>query len=577
MKRFSKYKILLLLIILLGAFLRFYNLDWGDQNFFHPDERNIAIATSNINFIRGDYNPDFFAYGSFPIYMIYIVSKGDFETSLLFGRLLSAIFSTISLYLIYLITKNLLFSILLKDGESIKKTNKIETYSLLAVALAAFSPGLIQFAHFTTFESFLTFEYLLFTFLALKLLNKPSFLNYVFIAVIMGLSVGTKIVSLFLVGVFLVIHFFVILKGRTNDTNKLKFIIKFPFKFLNNKFFSAVLLSILIFVLTNPFIFLDYQNFRNSLNYESSVARGTLPVFYTQQFLETIPFVYQVLYVFPSLISWPLTIFSLFALFYLIIYCLRYGLRYIFKNESKTKLPIIVFTLIGLGYTAFHLTMYVKWSRYMVPSIPFLIIAFVIVLVNLSYKRHKMIRLISKSTLFVVSIFAIIQGLTFFTIYLKPDPRLEAATWLKDDAENSDTFAGEVYDIGMTAFNGAVGNHRITEYDYYNLDDGINDQAELESLNKLMDESEYVIVPAERIYPTRVRLKDEFPNGYRHYEQLFEGELGFVKVAEFTRTTYLEDLFDISFYSGGIFMPLNYDETFRVFDQPTVTIFKKNT
>jgi hypothetical protein len=557
--------------------MRFYNLDWGEQNFFHPDERNIGIAVTNINFARGDYNPDFFAYGSFPIYMIYMVSKGDFDTSLLFGRLLSASFSTISLYLIYLITKNLLFSIILKDGESIQKTNRIEFYAILAVALAAFSPGLIQFAHFTTFESFLTFEYLLFTVLALKLLNKPTFLNYLLIALIMGLAVGTKIVSLFLVAIFLMIHFFVVLKGRTSDTRKLKFVITFPFKFFNNKFISAGLLSILIFVLTNPFIFLDYVNFRNSLNYESSVARGTLPVFYTQQFLETIPFVYQFLYVFPSLISWPLTIISFFSLFYLIIYCLRYGLRFIFKNQSRNKLPIIVFTLVGLGYTLFHLTMFVKWSRYMVPSLPFLIIAFVLVLVNLSFKRNKLLRLFSKSTILVISVFAMIQGLNFFTIYLKPDPRLVAGEWIKNNSDDTDTYAGEVYDMGMTAFNGTVGNYRITEYDYYNLDDGINDQAELEALNDLMEKSEFVIIPAERIYPTRVRLKDTYPNGYQHYKQLFEGELGFVKVAEFTRTTYLEDLLNVRFYSGGLFMPLNYDETFRVFDQPTVTIFKKST
>ena len=535
------------------------------------------MAITNIDIARGDYNPDFFAYGSFPIYMIYIVSKGDFTTSLLFGRLLSAVFSTISLYLIYLITRNLLFSILLKDGQSIQKTNKIEIYSILSVALAAFSPGLIQFAHFTTFESFLTFEYLLFTLLALKLLNKPTFLNYIFIALIMGLAVGTKIISLFLVGIFLMIHFFIILKSRKKETNKLKFILKLPFKFFNNKLISAGLLSILIFILTNPFIFLDYQNFRGSLDYESSVARGTLPVFYTQQFLETIPFVYQFLYVFPSIISWPLTIFSLLSLLYLIIYCFKYGLKYIFQNQSKNKLPIIVFTLVGLGYTLFHLTMYVKWSRYMVPSIPFLIIAFVLVLVNLSYKRHKLIRLLSKSTLIVASVFAIVQGLNFFTIYLKPDPRLEAAQWMRENTNDGDSFAGEVYDIGMTAFNGAVGNQRITEYDYYNLDDGVNDQSELNSLNQLMEESEYVIVPAERIYPTRARLSETYPNGYQHYAQLFDGELGFVKVAEFTRTTYLEDLLNVRFYSGGLFMPLNYDETFRVFDQPTVSIFKKTS
>lgn len=556
--------------------MRFYNLNWGENNFFHPDERNIGIATANINIEQGDYNPDFFAYGSFPIYMIYAFSEGNFNDSLLFGRFLSAVFSTISLILVYSITKKLLISIILKDGQLLRKSKKIELYAILAVALSVFSPGLIQFAHFTTFESFLTFEYLLFTYLGIELITKPRFINYVLLALVIGLSVGTKIVSLYLVGIFLMIHLLVILKNRNIYTNKSKFIINFPFEFFNYRLIVAIFVSIIVFILTNPFIFLDYQGFRNSLDYESSVARGTLSVFYTEQFLETIPGIYQFFYVFPSLLSWPLTILSTFSFLFLIIYCFKHGLIFIIRNQNKIKLPVIIFSAVGLGYTLFHLTMFVKWSRYMVPSIPFLIIAFVIVLAHLSFKRYKVMRTIAKSTLLVVSTFSIIQGLNFFTIYLKPDPRLEAAEWLKNNSTETDTFTGEVYDMGMTAFNGSLGNHRITEVNYYNLDDDVNDSAELNSLEKLLNESEFIIVPAERIYPTRARLMDHYPNGYKHYKNLFEGESGYIKVAEFTRTTYLEDMLNVRFYSGGIFIPLNYDETFRVFDQPTVSIFKKS-
>ena len=59
---------LLLFIIITGASLRFYNLNWDQGNFFHPDERNIAAAVSRLSFFD-QLNPKFFAYGSFPIYL----------------------------------------------------------------------------------------------------------------------------------------------------------------------------------------------------------------------------------------------------------------------------------------------------------------------------------------------------------------------------------------------------------------------------------------------------------------------------------------------------------------------------
>ncbi len=573
--KLSIYQIVLIAIIAVGAILRFYNLDWGEGNFFHPDERNIGIAVANIDPSNRDYNPNFFAYGSFPIYMIYYFSKGNFELSILSGRFLSAFFSTISLLLIYSISKQLLVSILARGRGTITQTRNIEKFALLTTAVAATSPALIQFAHFTTFESFLTFEYLLFAYFGIKLIHRPNFVNYSILGAIVGLAVGTKIVSLFLLGIFCLIHLIVVFSDRVEGYDRLRFLTRLPYKILSINFLFSLILSIVVFLMTNPFMYLDFESFRGSLDYESSVARGTMIVFYTQQFLETIPAVYQFLYVFPSLASWPITIVGSLSIIYLILLSVYFSFTYFFKKTGKVKLPILVFLLTGLGYTIFHLTMFVKWSRYMQPAVPFLIISTVIVLVSLGYKSNRILKNISTWILYLACVFAIAQGLNFFTIYLKPDPRLEAAEWLSTQTKEDDTFAGEVYDMGMTAFNAKFGSHRITEFDYYHIDEQSGNEEKLTKLNKLLDESEYLIVPAERIYPTRARLPETYPNGFKHYYDLFEGDLGFEKVADFTRTTYLEDLLGENFYSGGVFAPLNYDETFRVFDQPTVTIFKK--
>lgn len=576
MKNFSKYKILLAVIVLLGGIVRLYNYDWGEGNFFHPDERNIAISVSKLNFEAGDYNPDFFAYGSLPIYILYVISKGNFETTLIAGRIISGLLSTISLVLIYQLSQSLLSSIFSHKKNSPRIERRVEYLSLLTTYICAFSPGLIQFAHFTTFETFLTFEYLLFAILVINLMKEPSKKNYFLVSLVTGFAIGTKIVSLFLLAIFFLVHFFVVLKQRTAETNKLNFVTRFPFRFFSGKFILSLLISGLAFVVTNPFMILDNNAFMGSLDYESAVARGTLSVFYSEQFIQTIPFVYQFLYVFPSIMSWPFTIIGFLGFLYMIIYGIKFSLVFIFRNKYAQKLPLISVTLIALGYSVFHFYLYVKWSRYVVPLIPFLIMFSVLTLANLSFKYKGILRITLLSCLIVFSAFSIMQGLNFFSIYLKPDPRIEAAKWLREDSKEGDTFAGEVYDMGMTAFNAEVGSSNITELNYYQIDDGYTDEQERDLIDQVLRESEYIIIPAERIYPTRYRLKEKFPNGYEHYRKLFAGELGYTKVAEFTRTTLLEDLFQIRFYNGGYFSALNYDETFRVFDQPTITIFKKD-
>ena len=54
----NKATVLLVLAILtaLGAYLRFYNLNWDSVHNFHPDEGNIVRAVINIDPAEGDYN-----------------------------------------------------------------------------------------------------------------------------------------------------------------------------------------------------------------------------------------------------------------------------------------------------------------------------------------------------------------------------------------------------------------------------------------------------------------------------------------------------------------------------------------
>src|SRR5438552_10622289 len=102
----KKNIILLILLILVGVFFHFFNINWGAPFYFHPDERNIASSVSQLKFPR-QMNPNFFAYGSLPIYTIYFtgvlantlshttlpITDVSLSQAIIISRFFSALFS----------------------------------------------------------------------------------------------------------------------------------------------------------------------------------------------------------------------------------------------------------------------------------------------------------------------------------------------------------------------------------------------------------------------------------------------------------------------------------------------------
>jgi hypothetical protein len=69
----------LLGILLLGLFFRLYQLNWDQGFHLHPDERAILLFSLPLQFPTtiadffsptSTWNPHFFAYGSFPLYLL---------------------------------------------------------------------------------------------------------------------------------------------------------------------------------------------------------------------------------------------------------------------------------------------------------------------------------------------------------------------------------------------------------------------------------------------------------------------------------------------------------------------------
>lgn len=504
------------LLILIGAFLRFYNLSWGAPYFFHPDERNIASAISQLSF-PNQLNPHFFAYGSLPIYIVYftgvitnlIVSlfqptsifSVSFEQASIIGRFLSAFLSSLLIPLLFIIGKKL------KDTAT----------GLLAAFFATTSIGFIQYAHFSTFEMWLTFFGTLLFYFCLLFLQKRTKKITIAIGLVFGILLSIKISSIVLL--FPITPLFLLSQSFK------KFIFALSFFCLS---------ALCIFIITNPFVLLTPFEFISSMQYESSVVMHTLPVFYTQGFINTIPIVYQLVYIFPFLLN-PFLLIIFIPSFIFIVYTM-------IKKRSLSFGLLLLFFLILFFSQGFF---YAKWTRYMIPTLPFIYLILAIALINL------------KKTIILSSIVVICSFYAFaflYVVYVQPDTRINSMQWATKHIPPQTNIISEVYDLGIVPFNQTF--PLISLVNFYE-----------ETFNQLEKNASVIILPSQRILKTRINNPKTYSKGFLFYNKLLQ-EKGYKKIYQ----TPCDIFCKIIYMGDPVF---SVEETTNVFDRPTVYIFKK--
>ncbi len=545
MKIFKKnIKLVLAFILIYGIVLRFYNLNWGAPFFFHPDERNIASSVSQLLFPQ-NLNPHFFAYGTFPIYVNYFTGvlsnffslkfislfSVSFGQAIIIGRFYSAVFSVLCIFLIHKI-----FTLITKRSSS-----------LLIIVLTT-SVGFIQFAHFATFEMWLTlFSLLLFYFIILYYKNKTN-TNLILIAISLGLLISIKISSIVFLPITICIILFIELE--TNKNNKKNFLK------ISKNIILIILVSSLCYIATSPYSIIANTSFISSMNYESGVALGTLPVFYTGGFYNTIPGVFQLAFILPFLLNPFVTIILLPTLIFFFYKT--------FKTRNFYYFLILIFFFAQFLSQVF---LFAKWTRYMVPFLPFAyLVEFITVnyLIDISQKAEKIKRAYLSLLLILTAVISFIYSFAFFTtVFLKPDSRIEALNFAKQNIPSNSKVLSEVYDLGIVPFNSTFPN--ITLFNFYDLDSFPNKQVELSEILNTVD---YIILPSQRILQARITNPDKFPVGNNFYANILSNKRNYKLVY----TTPCDILCKIIYMGDPIF---NTEVTANVFDKPTVFIYKK--
>jgi len=235
-------RLTLYFLVFIAFFTRFVGLDWGNGYYFHPDENNMATALSQLS--AKDLNPHFYAYGQFPLYLGYLSlqsvgAPNTFANSILILRFWSAIFSLASVYIFYLISKNIF------DKNS----------AIGATLLFIFSPGLIQISHFGTTESLLVFVCLASIYLSLLLISSPHRLKLIILgSITVGIGLASKISAVFFLAP--------IVLSLVINTFRSKNIWQF---FREITIFLS--LAIVIGLLLSPYNLLDKNSFFDSMIY----------------------------------------------------------------------------------------------------------------------------------------------------------------------------------------------------------------------------------------------------------------------------------------------------------------------
>jgi hypothetical protein len=307
-----------------------------------------------------------------------------------------------------------------------------------------------------------------------------------------------------------------------------------------------------VFLLGNPFAIIDFKAFYGSMRYESSVATGSLPVFYTGTFHGTVPLLFQALYVLPFLLN-PIVWFVLLPALVILL------LKQVKSDQQEYRIVLIFIIFLFLPQAV----LYVKWTRYMVPLLPVLYLILVIALASLHryLKKYSFLKNLVPAVCITLVIASIIWSFSFVkTVYFDPDTRVQAAEIISLQEKPTQRVLSEVYDMGIVPFDTAFST--ISLFNFYDLE---NDPDIRSNLPTALSHNDLLILPSQRIIKSRIMNEDIFPYGHNFYQSVLTSS----RYSQIYQTPC--DIWCMLVYLGD---PVyGVEDTANVFDRPTIHIY----
>lgn len=566
----------LVLILVMGGFFRFTGVDWDEQQHLHPDERFVTMVTAGMSWPESfeNYfdpttsalspyadNPDvWYVYGTLPLYLTkwiaVTIDMDGYDKVYLVGRVLSGVMDLGCILFLFLVGQRLYGD---KTG-------------LLAAALYALAVHPIQLSHFYAVDTFANFFVVMTFYWAIRASEKGNWWFYALMGITLGAGMASKMsvltlgVVVLLTGVLDFARFY----RRTNDVHS-------ALEHSMVRWFTVAGLMLLVFRILQPIAFEGpgFFNFRLSdiwtedIEMMQSLVEGEtdIPPFVQWTDRPDLWFPWK------NMVLWGMGLplgLAAWAGWLLGAYEL---LRY----RKVVHLLPVAYIAIAFFY---HGTRWVKYMRYFMPIYPLLAMmaAYLIIWAWHHLRDERSQQLISRRmemtirSVSAVLLTLVIVGGTFLyavaftSIYTRPVSRIEASRWIYQNIPQGSVLANEHWDDslplridGKDGFRDWYTGVSMNNYDHYSPE-------KVDMIVNNLSQTDYVILSSNRLYDSVTRMPLRYPVVTRYYDLLFEGKLGFRKIAEFTSYPQL----------FGFELPdQSADESFSVYDHPKVTIFAK--
>ena len=485
------------------------------------------MVGDKIDFFK-NLNPDFFNYGSLPIYILkgaaqlidFILKTrvAGYDGMLYLGRWLSIGFDLLTIIFIYKISK-LLF-----------KNEKVALFASFFYSVAFFP---IQNSHFFVVDVFLTALTTILVYLLLLYLKTPTKKKIVLIAVIFSAMLATKFTAIIF---FPVVIGVIIWKAIKQWNNLISSLFTFAISLLTFHF------------LFMPYAYIDFPKFLSDIKLQLEMNSNPYIFPFTLQYVGTTPYFYYLKNIFLWGLGPFISIISLIGLISLI--------RLMRNKKNNNMLFLFVFYFfyfLIVGRSS------VKFMRYMLPLYPFFAVL-------AGYCMSKIKKHLATVFLFLSLLWCFI----FVNIYSHPNTRTSATDWILKNIPAGSTLAVEHWDDRLPVVGGE--NYKYEELPLYERPD---DDIKWQDINEKLKKSDYLIIASNRLYVPLQKLfdcnkyKSCYPKTSEYYKKLFSNKLSFRKAAEFSVSPKLE--------IGNWKLEIRdeaADESFTVYDHPKVMIYK---
>lgn len=583
--RLTRTRVGLFALLSLALALRLYGINWDQGGLYHPDERAFLFQVQNIEFPEsseyGDLlskesplNPGSFNWGSFPHYALKIVHYGmsvftdDYPNMFDLrypGRALSAISDTATVLLVYFIGATW-FS---------RRTG------FLAAAFAALSVINIQLSHFFAVDAMMATFITATVFFSVKVAYSGQKRDSALLGLMAGLGFATKF-SVAPLGLAVVTGYLIFAFSQPGETLSFRGWRSGTAAVRQWKAFQGLVLAsavaLVTVVVTQPYMFFDFDRFMSDITTQGDMVRRNVDFPFTRQYEDTATYWYQI---------WQLGFWGLGPALGLIAWSgLIAAAAFAWFGRRKVDIVILAWVVPYLLITGYF---DVKFMRYMVPLVPFLVLYGARSLLWLSDVLKAMWperRYVAALPIVIVLAFTVQYALSFMNVYNGLHPANAASEWLEQNADPGSTLVQEHWEEGIKSPRGIIKVHN--QLGLYDDPDG---PSKFERITNELELADYLVFYSNRLYGTIPRLPERYPLSSQYYEKLFNGSLGYQLVFSDTRPvrslgiSYYEDQFvRVPFDAPEGFekpdgalltiAPGWADESFSVYEHPTTLLFE---